>query len=152
MCLGVPKYGSCLRLLTSQLTFLSSNRIFEQYSVCEGQSSQQRRREQSFLPRETLLKLKSSQSNRKNCQTLTAGQLSNTSSCIIVYTLCICLRTVPRKLCCRVIRLHCGFPWIYCQQSSDPAIHDRCADLLRVFSLLKTVSIIYLTQRPHVTL
>ena len=81
--------------------------------------------------------------------------MSNTSSCIIVYTLCICLRTVLRKLCCCAIHLHCVYTWIYCQQSSDPAINNCCVDLLRVFSLLfivKAVSIIYLRQRPHVAL
>ena len=47
------------------------------------------------------------------------------------------------------------FTRIYCQQSSDPEINDRCADLLRTLSLLftvKAVSIIYLRQRPHVAL
>ena len=44
---------------------------------------------------------------------------------------------------------------IYCQQSSDPAVNDRCVDLLRTLSLLftvKAVSIIYLRQRPQVAL
>ena len=46
-----------------------------------------------------------------------------------MYTLCICLQTVPRKLRCCAIHLRCAFKWIYCQKSSDSAINDRCAPL-----------------------
>ena len=97
-----------------------------------------------ILLRETLLSWSRFSKTERSCQTLIGGILSNTSSCVIVYTLCICLRTVPRKLCCCAIHLHCVFTWIYCQQSSDPAINNRCVDLLRVFSLLfilKAVSV-----------
>ena len=69
----------------------------------------------------------------RSCQALIGGILSNPSSCIIMYTLCICLQTVPRKLCCCAIHIHCVYTWIYCQQISDPAKNDHCADLLRVF-------------------
>ena len=74
---------------------------------------------------------------------------------MIVYTLCICLRTVPRKLCCCAIRFHCALHGFIVKKSSDPAINECCVDLLWTFSLLFTVmavSIIYLRQRPHVAL
>ena len=65
------------------------------------------------------------------------------------------LRAEPRILCCCAIRLRCVFTWNYCQQSSNSAINNRCADLLRALSLLfaeKAVAIVHPGQRPHVSL
>ena len=74
---------------------------------------------------------------------------------MIVYTMCIVYELSLGYFAAVPFVSAVIFMWIYCRRSSDSAINDRCADLLRTLSLLfteKAVSIVYPRQRPHAAL